>query len=51
MRCDQCGQTDEKVVRLSTGLQVHPGCFQTLTEDTVNIVFAPGGYRQDAPAA
>jgi hypothetical protein len=51
MTCDQCGKADEAVVRLSTGLQCHPECFDLLTEDTVNIVFAPGGYRQDAPAA
>lgn len=51
MRCDQCERADDEVVEISTGLRIHPACFEDLDEGTVNLVFAPGGYRRDAPAA
>jgi hypothetical protein len=49
MRCDQCERTDDDVVELSTGLRIHPACFEDLDEATVDRVFSPGGVPPRRP--
>jgi hypothetical protein len=48
--CDECGKSDGEVIRVSTGLQCHPECFEHLSESTVDRVFAPRGYLADDAA-